>query len=566
MAFEWVVKLYDSFSDPATRVERSIRRMTASLRDLQAQQKEYAAQQAYSTNNQGRGDLLMKQAELLLLRNKRDALKSTGGALDAFTDKMKEARRWTRDWLLILSPIVQLTRFVTSGIASMGKSIGESIAVRQDARIGFQTAFGDHSEQMLQMTQDLATRTGRPVKELFHEAMNFGNLGAPKEQIRPMLLAISDAKVMGLEYEKLNRVFEASLSKPIGTLREISEGLRGVVDETKLWAHLAEDVGIAMGRKINIGEVGELYKQHRIGGGFVRQAVMETLQDREQGKLGLTQFKRADNTLGGTIDRFEARLDNIFANVEKTKGFKTFKSALDNILSVLTEKRTQKLVDSISNGLGRIVEPLTGPEGKKRMENFFERMGELVQKVLPGVTLLADGIDKLTRRWAPSKKDLEEEAISPTEKNLKEGISPKTNRSSRINEYFHDKFPSFFGIDKDPISRLPNSPATPEAFMIGNRQVSKEEYFGLPGGNKKSLDLQKEREDEREKDRAAIISVLKDLPGNAWRMLSSPIHITQQIDARGASEKDTQAVAKAAKDATIEGLADAFDRMNTETP
>lgn len=563
MAFEWLVKLNDAFSDPATRVERSIRKVTASLRDLQAQQKENSALDSYLKGNQLKGDLMMRQAELLSLRNKKAALKDTSSALAGMTDRMKEARRWTRDWVLILNPLVQGLNFVAGKAEAFGKTIGEAIIGRQDARIGFQAAFGNNAEKMLQMTQDLATRTGRPVGELFHEAMNFGNLGAPEDQIRPMLLAISDAKAMGLEFTKLNRVFEASLSKPVGTLRDISEGLRGVVDETKLWVHLAEDVGKVMGRKINVGEVGQLFNEHRIGGGFVRQAVLETIQDREQGKLGLTQFKRADQTLGGTIDKFEQRLNNIFANVERTQGFKTFHNAFKNILSVITEKKTQDLINNLANSLGRALEPLTGPEGKKRMENFFERLIELAKKATPVVTAFGDAIDYLTRRFAPTDKDRREAA--KRDEDASKVIKRSNPAASSINTYLHEKFPNFFGLpDKSPFASLPEE--KPQGYFVGGRQVSKEEFFGLPEGKKKTEELEKKLETERAKDREAIINALQNVPSAAARFMTTPIHFEQHIDARGATEKDAKAIAKAAKDATVEGLADAFDRMNAEAP
>lgn len=595
MAFEWLVKLNDAFTDPATRVQKSIRNVTASLRELQAVQKEGRALENYvhannpqlstSVRNAARvkGDLAMKQAELLQLRNQKAALDNTGGAWSSFTNRMKENRQAIRDWLIIAQPITQVLGFLAGFTMKAANTIfpvekiGEAIKIRQDARIGFEAAFGGNSEKMLQMTQDLATRTGRPVTELFHEASNFGNLGAPQDQIRPMLLAISDAKAMGLEFGKLNTVFEASLSKPVGTLKEISEGLRGVVDETKLWAHLADDVGKAMGRSVSIGEVGELFKQHRIGGGFVRQAVLETLQDREGQKLGAVTFKRADTTLGGSLDTFEQRITSIYANVEKSEGFRTFKSAMDNVLTSLGSEKFQKLVDNIANKLGTAFEPLTGSNGKERIDNFFERISLGIQKVLPLLSMMAKATIGLTRWFSPTAKDLKDiEAEDERQQKVNEELDKAGNQKVKKGllglvglGHTSDEFPDY---------DLPKE----KTYTIGGVQLSEDEYFewrksylkkngvypnhrGADGEFEYKINDKRVNKKDYDTWNSEFKKGMHHGPGEtSERRGFGPINV--EVNVHAAGNADHKAIGQAAKEGTLEGLADAMDRINVESP
>lgn len=587
MAFEWLVKLNDAFTDPATRVQKSIRNVTASLRELQAVQKEGRALDAYvRSNNPGlrtsvrdaarvKGDLLMGQAELLQLRNKKAALDNTGSAWSSFTNRMKENRQAIRDWLIIAQPITQVLGFLAgftmkaANLIFPVEKIGDAIKTRQDARIGFENAFGSKSEQMLQMTQDVATRTGQPVGELFGQANRYGNIGAKAEEIRPMLLAIGDAKVMNLEVGKLERVFEATFSKPVGTIREIFEGLKGVLNETVLWKHLTEDIGITLGRKIEPGEAERMYREHRIGGSFIRNAVEETIQDREGGKLGSTAFRRADTTLGGSLDTFEQRMINIYANVEKSQGFKTFKSAFDNILTSLGSEKFQKLVDNIANRLGAAFEPLTGPNGKERIDNFFERISLGIQKVLPFLTMMAKATVDLTKWFAPTPADIADDLIQE-EKQRKFNEDMDKRGAAKLKKGILGTVGLGHTEDEFPDYDMPQGPT----FTVGGKKLGIVEYFQLKDDYKKltGKNMQSVHPDgtdyyigsNKVSKKAYDLNQSSDWVRPSHSQTYGDIHVVVNVHATG--NQDHKAIGQAAKEGTTEALADALDKMNVEHP
>lgn len=588
MAFEWLIKLNDRFSDPASKVEKSIQRVNHALRDLKAQQKDGQAFFQALLGNTTLANIRLAEADLLRLKNKRAELRQVAGAFSLFNRQSRDGLALARDWAIVLQPIASLMKSVGSFAISTGsaltKSIGQAIGERQDARIGFQAAFGDQSEETLKMVRDLAVRTGSPVGELFNKANNLGNLGAKPDEIRAMLLASDDAKVMGLEVGKLERVFEASFSKPAIKIREVSEGLRGVIDETKLWAHLAEDVGIRLGRKVTVGEVDKMVEHNQIGGGFLRQAVLETFQDKEGEKLGSTNFKRADQTLGGRSDRLEQRFKEIFGNVEKTEGYQNFIGAFDHFLTALDDKKTQKVLDHLANAVGEIFKPFADKEGQEKFDNFFDRIAKGAERVIPLISGTARMLNDLSRRFAPTDKDKKDMATEEAErKRVADELDSRG--AKKLADDVGSATRSWFGLRIDPNQVEAFNDSIGDQYTIpklggGTEKISAREYHEIvdlirKGGGRDPMYKPDGTVDyfiEGTQVDKKTFDQNNDIQG--WNRPSTTrvwgatpkIDIHVNVDARGATKQDAHAIAKKVKDASAEGLADVLHKINTESP
>jgi len=374
VAFEWLLKLNDMVSDPATRIERQLGRVQNQMKAVSIA----AAQSKLTTIT----DPLKKQS--LELGIQRDRLLISRRALEQNTRAMKDlwsptkaTREAMRDWAQILYPLAKGVEFVWNSVSAVATKLTGIIRVQEDAMLGAKYAFGSTSADMVKMASDLSVRTGRPVEELYQQMLKFGQLGAPTQLIRPMMLAVSDMKAMGGDAGKLEYVFSQMFSKPVLAMTEINRGLIGIVDETKFWKHLAEDLGVPF------ENIQKMVERNLVGRQAGVAALLESIQEKQGMKLGKISFERADTTLGGILERFEAKLTQILSTITDTPGFKTFKDALNNLLSVLGEQKTETFVKDIANSLGAMVEPLTSDAGRERMRKFFDDLIAKAKELWP---------------------------------------------------------------------------------------------------------------------------------------------------------------------------------------
>lgn len=477
--------------------------------------------------------LARSQADLLRHQLRYgDATRKSGGAVSSLADSMRDARRWARDWLLILDPLVRLIRFVGSEAMAMGQKIASAVQVREESMIGMKNAFGDNAEGMFRDIEKLALRTGRNINTLMKEAMEFGNLKVPQDLIKPILEALSDAQVMGLHADKLKTAFEESFSGDPGKLREIRYQLDGVINKTLFWKHLAKDIFNDDSPQA-IGNVNKLVEQNRIAGQTIALAMMQTLQEMMSGGLGKVSFERADKTLVGILDRFEQRMTSILMGIADTPGFKVFKDALNNILSVISNEKFAKAVQGMASDIGEMFKPLTGKEGKDRIESFFERLRALIEGTLPWVFKLGGAIDSLMKRFVPT--------LAEKKKALEDSL--KFNPGQQ--------------------------------YFLGNKgRVSPEEFFGLPGGE----DLTKKLIERQNQDEA-ISSAINQGAGLASRqgrgfvgaetpvMGAKIIHLTVPVHVEvhgNTSKEDADSIGKTTQEHVTKGIADTLQNLNTE--
>src|SRR3954468_2187335 len=373
-------------SDPATRIERQLGRVQNQMKAVSIA----AAQSKLTTIT----DPLKKQS--LELGIQRDRLLISRRALEQNTRAMKDlwsptkaTREAMRDWAMILYPLAKGVEFVWNAVSAVATKLTGIIRVQEDAMLGAKYAFGSTSADMVKMASDLSVRTGRPVEELYQQMLKFGQLGAPTQLIRPMMLAVSDMKAMGGDAGKLEYVFSQMFSKPVLAMTEINRGLIGIVDETKFWKHLAEDLGVPF------ENIQKMVERNLVGRQAGVAALLESIQEKQGMKLGKISFERADTTLGGILEKFEAKLTQILSTITDTPGFKLFKDALTNLLSVFSDQNTENMIKDWANRLGDIIKPLTGPEGKEKMIAFFDAMKSKVAEILPSLQDIGETIKAL---------------------------------------------------------------------------------------------------------------------------------------------------------------------------
>lgn len=375
MAFEFMMKLNDMVSDPATRIARNLHEIDQQLRSIDLAAKHSSLGKMHPGIKK---DIAALEFQRLKLQRSAADINDLGRISSSLATRFRHLRESTRDWLLILTPLAMGLKFVFNQAQQMAHAIVGPIRAVEQASMGLKTMFGNKiGDKLLQEMQELGPRIGRPIAELFQEATKFAVAGVPAEFIRPMVLALSDMSAMGKDIGKLQYDLAATFSRPVADLNEMRRGLTGVIDESLVWKQLAKDIGVS------VGNVNFMMSKNLISGQALGVAILEVIQGLEGNKLGAKSFERADTTLGGMIDRLEARMEKLFMGLADTPGFVTLKNAMKNLIDVLGSDATQKMMNDIGNTLGKMLEPLTGKEGKKNMEAFFSSMKTIITDLLP---------------------------------------------------------------------------------------------------------------------------------------------------------------------------------------
>jgi tape measure domain-containing protein len=472
-------------------------------------------------------DPIKKQS--LELGIQRDRLLMSRRALEQNTRAMKDlwsptkaTREAMRDWAMILYPLAKGVEFVWSAVSAVATKLTGIIRVQEDAMLGAKYAFGSSASDMVKMSQDLSVRTGRPVEDLYQQMLKFGHLGAPDQIIRPMMLAISDMQAMGGDAGKLQYVFTQMFSKPVLDINEIRRGMIGIVDETKFWQQLAKDLGVPY------ANISKMVEQNLIGRQAGVTALLETLQAKEGMKLGKISFERADTTLGGILDRFETKLTQILSTITDTPGFKTFKDALNNLLSVLGEQKTESFVKDIANSLGAMVEPLTGDAGREKMRKFFDDLIGKLKELWPIIKDVAGEIGTLGKLAVMSVEGWHQI------KHLGE-LTPEEQARMDRGELIQGGKPSFLPEVYNPFSTT-GGPYTPEA------AARVREYLYQTG---------------QEKYRVS--------PDSPWGYHGPGLHIHTEVHAPGATKDDAEHIASKAAEATKKAVLELHEQINTES-
>jgi hypothetical protein len=376
-------------------MERQLGAVRAQLKTLDIAAKEDALGKMTDPLKRQRAELTLQRDKLLLSKS---ALDKTGGA----------SRRAGLDadfFVLKLHAMLNMAQIVGGALEKMGhaavglgRSIGEAVNFKESSMIGLRTFFGADAGNVFGRMETLAARTGHTSAELVGLAKSLGMAGYASKEIDPIVKRLTGLNnISAGAGDKVAGVLESLRSTGKGSVGDI-EGLRGTpINVEKLY----EDLAVRYGGKPN-----------RLAGKALATALSGTLQGIPPELLTNLIFKQADamgagrkafeggDTLGGKWQKVLTRIETMFADMAKSPGVTAFKGVLDNIADIFDPKsdagkRMLDRLNQLSDVFAKFLEPLTGADGKARMEAFFDAMARAVDKVVPGLKALAGFSGKL---------------------------------------------------------------------------------------------------------------------------------------------------------------------------
>jgi len=521
-ALEWFFKLNDRMSGASSQIERQLTNVSRALKTLDMQARATRLEKTIDPLKRQRLELQLQRDKLLLSKR---ALEEHGRASD------KTARSWSDSLLrfgaslYIIESIGRAFGFVAEKAADMAREIRAAVAVRESAMIGIRAAVGGgRAEGVFGQLEKMQTQYGRPGGQLVNMGRDLLAAGMPQGELGPTIAAIEDVRAAGPAggADKLLEAVKSILTRPTIRAKQLIGGLSGVLDTKRALSNVSAFTGIKPG-DLDV-EMSANRVQDKVAA--IRALQATSAQQYNEPALGSKALEFAD-TLEGKIGRISALIEKMWTNVEKSRGFRQFKGVLDNIISVLGEGKTGGLLVQLANTLGDVIKPLTGAEGRKKMEEFFESMAAGAKKALGVLGDVAEKVGQLQQRFFPSDDQ----------------------KRSAMNE----------ALSKDPSQR----------FTIGNRQVTPEEYFGLPPMRVGSGDVQVSDRGMNARDpRWDTPSAPAPVPRSQAPARPGPgkaeVHVHVRVDARGATKDDAHEIAQKIADVVPTRVADVFDQMATE--
>jgi hypothetical protein len=407
----FLVELLDRFSDPGLKIERQLAAVKTELKGL-----ELAARQ---TKLEKVTDPLKRQKlELQIQRDKlnaaRDALGKHGRAAAEAAGKTDGFRVKLRDLAIIGDVVARGISFATSKAVDFGRRVGEAIKFRQGNVLALETMFKAPGEASAVFEKLLALegKLGRPAGEVVKMGVALAELKVPKEDLAGIVTILEDLRAATNSTAKMEQVFgvlQGLLSKPI-IHGNFVEGLAGSgIELDAVYTRLAKLAGLKSKgdlSKLFEGQGGAL--DSKLGVVAVLQAIVDKVGD-----IGSKSAQSA-STLEGQVNKLETRFLQMWNVVAKSEGFKTFSRAFENVLAVLDPdgkrgRKTRASIIAMADKFGEIFQSLTGPEGRERMEQFFERMTILAEKTAGAIGKLGKAVDYVSERFLPTDKDLARE-------------------------------------------------------------------------------------------------------------------------------------------------------------
>jgi hypothetical protein len=489
---DWVLSIQDKISGPAGKITRQLGELRIQLKKLDVAAKENALGKITDPLKKQRAELQLHRDKLLL---SKAAMEKHGGAAHALGERLKGGREALRDWLLILDPIARGMHFVADRAMEMGKRIVSAVSFKQGAMIGLESLFGakggaDVFERMALM----ASRIGKPIEHLVELARSLATVGFKQSDIEPMVRLIEDLDALDPGAgDKLAHVLEGVKSRGFATVGDV-EAMRGTrISEDKIFAKLGNGnriAGKAMLEQLNSAGTG-------IPPNLFAQMMLGEVLGLEGGRAGSSSAKAGD-TLQGLLLGIEDNVTRMFGRLSNSKGIRAFQSVLRNVRDIFdpdskTGQKTFKRLNELSTAVGKMLEPLTGPEGKKRMEDFFDSLTRALESALPLLSLAGGYVEAMTGVLAGK-----------------------------------------------------HAPGAPQSVGEELRQL-KTMIFGSP------------LEDEIRKNVVAGEAGPR-VRGAAARA----VHVTVQVDARGASKDDAEHIAEKVKGVAVDAVCDALDRCATQ--
>lgn len=385
---DWVFRLRDQMSGPAGSIESQLRRVSTALKQL-----DMAAKQSQIARTL---DPLRRQR--LELQLQRDKLVLSKRALDDHTRSSKEAAKAWRDspllkWagsLYILDTISRAFRAVGRAAFGMGEQIKDAVERRQGNLFGLKAMMGAGAGSSLfgQLSRQ-AQLYGRP--DTVDVGASLADLGAPAGLVGAMVAARSDVLARTNNRVDIADQMRDLLRHPVGSVGQL-EGLSSALggDPNRLRSVLARRLTQSSGQRVGRGDVDTILGTNKVPAAMMQESVLEALQGMGNGPLGALAMNKASQTLEGATGRVQAAWNRLLGSLSESRGIKTLQDVLQNLAATLGSAAVRKSLTDLANTLGDALKPLTGAEGRKRMEDFFTSLAKQIQETLPYLKTLVE--------------------------------------------------------------------------------------------------------------------------------------------------------------------------------
>jgi hypothetical protein len=141
----------------------------------------------------------------------------------------------------------------------------------------------------------------------------------------------------------------------------------------------AEDYFAQLGAAVGVDaeKAAKMAKAGKISGDKLAAIAAHMVAAREGVAIGAPTLRSAD-TLGATLQRLGAAKENLFEKLSDSAGMKAVQGALDNIIELAQGPVGAQLIAKIGGAFEHIFGPLTGPEGKAKLEEIATIVGDKI--------------------------------------------------------------------------------------------------------------------------------------------------------------------------------------------
>lgn len=518
---QWLLELQDRLSGPAEKIEKQLGRVRAQLKKLDIDAKTNALDKITDPLKKQRAELQLHRDKLLLSKG---AMEKHGNASKWLGERLKAGREALRDWLLILDPVARGLHFVAERAAEMGKRIIAAVSFKQRSMIGLEAMFGGKGgDDVFERMERMAGQIGKPIEQVVGLARSLAAVGFKQADLEPMVRLIEDLDALDPGAgDKLASVLRGVKSTGFAGVGDV-EALRGtMLSPDKFYEKYSRSMG---GPGNRIAGKAALEQLGSVGSGIppnlFTSMLLGGVLDLEGGKAGSASGRDTTQSL---IDRVGIQIERMFGRLSKSGGVKAFSSVMLNLVKVFdpdsaSGQRIFARLQDLSAVIGKTLEPLTGRDGLKRMEDFFTRLVALTKGAMPAVMQLGRGIEYLMKRFAPLDADKKADMAASLVDHP--GLVP---------------FESSRGV------------------------ISREEMFGLPGGEALTAAMRQREEISRE----VFARDASPMSRANWGLRGAEVNVTVQVDARGASKDDAEHIAEKVKGSAIDAVTEALDRAATQ--
>jgi hypothetical protein len=392
---QWMLELQDRLSGPAARMDRELGRVRSSLKALDIEARQNKLDKITDPLKRQRAELQLQRDKLML---SKAALDKAGGASRKAASDTGYFTRQLHDVLHIAQIVGGALERMGRVAAGVGRQISKAVSFREGSLIGLETMFGSGGAGVFDRLAAMAGKIGKPIEQLVGLGRSLANVGVRESDIEPMVRLIEDLDAMDPGAgDKLAGVIKGIFGTGKMGAGDI-EALRGtILKPEKLYEDIAQRMGAGRnrlaGKAILETEIG-------VGKNIGVQTLLQSVLDLEGGRAGAKSTK-GGQTLESRISRVGIQIERMFSKLAGSKGVKAFEKVLDNLVDIFNPdsasgKHTLAALQHLSDVFAKFLEPLTGPDGKKRMEEFFDSLADKAEGVIGILGKLASLTDFLT--------------------------------------------------------------------------------------------------------------------------------------------------------------------------